>query len=134
MLTVAIRTWMPGQSDQTDSLALEVERLSAAEFIRSVVEKQVDEEQERLRLLQESNEAVSAVPQTRNIIYALSRTANMAELLDAAQQTRKAWHAFTANRYLLLIDNQRVQSLEEELILTSETKVVFLQLTPLVGG
>jgi hypothetical protein len=54
--------------------------------------------------------------------------------IDAEQQTFIALSAFQQNGYLVLIDDQQAESLEQEVLLTSNTTVSFVKLTPLVGG
>lgn len=54
--------------------------------------------------------------------------------IDAEEQTYIALDAFQKNGFFVLIDNRQVDSLEEMILLTNDTKVSFIKLTPLVGG
>jgi hypothetical protein len=54
--------------------------------------------------------------------------------VDWHHQAQVALEAFDRNGFLLFVDGQQVESLAEEIRLRSETEVVFLKLTPLVGG
>ncbi|MGY3233589.1 MULTISPECIES: hypothetical protein [unclassified Bradyrhizobium] len=45
-----------------------------------------------------------------------------------------ALHAFSANRFLLLVERQQIVNLDAPFPLTSKSTVVFLRLTPLKGG
>ena len=54
--------------------------------------------------------------------------------LDWNEQFDKAVQAFERNRFLLLVGDRQVESLDEELMLGAETEITFLKLVPLVGG
>lgn len=54
--------------------------------------------------------------------------------VDAEQQYLLALDAFQQNGYFVLIDNKQAEDLDEEVLLTNDTVVSFVKLTPLVGG
>ncbi|GAB3924563.1 hypothetical protein [Mucilaginibacter myungsuensis] len=54
--------------------------------------------------------------------------------IDAEQQVYTALDAFQQNGFFVLIDNKQAEDLDQEVLLTTETTVSFLKLTPLVGG
>ena len=54
--------------------------------------------------------------------------------LDWHEQFEKAVEAFDKRRFLLLVGDRQVESLDEELMLGVETEITFLKLVPLVGG
>jgi hypothetical protein len=54
--------------------------------------------------------------------------------LDWHEQYERATQAFGDSRFLLLVGDRQVESLDEELMLAAETEVTFLKLVPLVGG
>jgi len=54
--------------------------------------------------------------------------------IDAEQQVYVALDAFQSNGYFVLVDDQQAESLEQEVLLTGDTTVSFVKLTPLVGG
>jgi hypothetical protein len=54
--------------------------------------------------------------------------------IDAEKQCRLALEAFAQNGFLLLVDDRQVAELDEPLTLRPDSSVVFLKLTPLVGG
>lgn len=56
------------------------------------------------------------------------------KLIDGEKQVYVALDAFRKNGYFLLIDDVQSESLEQEVQLTSDTKISFIKLTPLVGG
>ena len=55
-------------------------------------------------------------------------------LIDAEQQVYRALEAFQQNGFFVLVNNQQVESLDEEVWLGSGATASFLKLTPLVGG
>lgn len=54
--------------------------------------------------------------------------------IDAEKQVYIALDAFQTNGYFMLVDNKQAVSLDEEVLITKETTVSFVKLTPLVGG
>lgn len=59
---------------------------------------------------------------------------NRKKKIDIEQQTFIAFDAFLKNGYLLLIDDQQAETLEQEVLVTNKTTISFVKLTPLVGG
>lgn len=62
------------------------------------------------------------------------REAQKPRRFDETEEVEKALAAFSGNQYILLIDERQVGDLETTVTLTPESEVVFLRLTPLVGG
>ncbi len=54
--------------------------------------------------------------------------------VDPHKQFILACHAFEQNGFILLVDDQQVSQLDEKIQIHSGSSVVFLKLTPLVGG
>lgn len=54
--------------------------------------------------------------------------------VDAEQQSYLALDAFQKNGFFILVNDKQVSTLEEEIILTKDTTISFVKLTPLVGG
>lgn len=54
--------------------------------------------------------------------------------IDWKEQFEKAIEAFESNRILILVDEKQAESLDEEIVIGSDTSVSFLRLTLLVGG
>jgi len=54
--------------------------------------------------------------------------------LDPEKQFERAVEAFYRNGFLVLVDDQQVDRLEEEIEVRPDTTVTFLKLLPLVGG
>ncbi|MFZ4796622.1 MAG: hypothetical protein ACOYMA_03955 [Bacteroidia bacterium] len=56
------------------------------------------------------------------------------KLIDGEKQVYVALDAFLKNGYFLLIDNIQSENLEDEVMISNDTKISFIKLTPLVGG
>ena len=54
--------------------------------------------------------------------------------LDWKEQFEKATTAFDQNGFIILIDNQQAESLDQEFSVTSASEISFVKLTLLVGG
>lgn len=54
--------------------------------------------------------------------------------IDAEEQIANACRAFEANGFFMLADNRQIESLDDEIGVTPETRISFLKLVPLVGG
>jgi len=55
-------------------------------------------------------------------------------LIDSEKQCYVAFKAFQENGFFILVDNQQVETLEQEIHLDEKSAVSFVKLTPLVGG
>jgi len=55
-------------------------------------------------------------------------------VLDWEKQYAKAITAFKGNGFLVLLDDQQIDDLDETLHLTEQSKLTFLKLVPLMGG
>jgi len=54
--------------------------------------------------------------------------------IDPEEQCQRAWHAFEANGFLLLVGDRQAERLDEKLTITPDLRVSFVKLVPLVGG
>ena len=54
--------------------------------------------------------------------------------IDWQRQYEKAVEAFEATRIILLIDDKQAESLDDHIVIRTDTKVTFLRLVPLFGG
>ncbi|MBD3637007.1 MAG: hypothetical protein HUJ25_06640 [Crocinitomicaceae bacterium] len=54
--------------------------------------------------------------------------------VDFEKQLYVALEAFQRNGFFILIDDEQCESLEMEVMLSPDSKISFLKLTPLVGG
>ena len=55
-------------------------------------------------------------------------------VVDAGVQVQSAFRAFTSNGFMLLVDDQQIESLDQPLTLQESSRVTFVKLVPLVGG
>ncbi|RFZ95751.1 hypothetical protein D0C36_09595 [Mucilaginibacter conchicola] len=55
-------------------------------------------------------------------------------VIDAEKQVFVALHAFQSNAFFVLVNNVQSESLEQQVELSTHTKISFIKLTPLVGG
>ena len=111
------------------SIALSGERVTVEEIITARVHAEVNDYNKRLpeifRGLVQPTEA--------EVILNGFKIRKMAKI-DAEQQVYTALNAFQKNGFFLLIDNRQAERLDEELLLSSESTVSFVKLTPLIGG
>ncbi|NMH86763.1 hypothetical protein [Flavivirga algicola] len=54
--------------------------------------------------------------------------------IDIESQIYIALGAFQKNGFFIIIDDKQAESLDQEFLITNDTKVSFFKLTPLVGG
>lgn len=54
--------------------------------------------------------------------------------IDAEKQLYVALEAFKNNGFIVLVDDQQVETLEQRVLVDEATTVSFIKLTPLVGG
>jgi hypothetical protein len=54
--------------------------------------------------------------------------------VDTQKAVGKAFEAFKAGHYYVFVDDVQVNDLDDEVVLKSNSKVVFVRLTPLRGG
>jgi hypothetical protein len=54
--------------------------------------------------------------------------------IDGEKQVYTALDAFQKNGFFVLIDNKQAESLDEEVLVSNESTVSFVKLTPLIGG
>ena len=125
MLTLEVRTKTIGsiKAEGPEFLTLNVleeERLTVAELIRRTVEEGIREEAvRRMKDIAGTKEA--------------SQYSGLS-MPDAKAQVQKALRAFQVGTYIVLIDNSRIKTLDEEIVFSPSTSIQFVRLTPLVGG
>ena len=111
------------------TLQLASERISVGELIERRVRQEVEQfnarKPEHYRGLVQPTDAEKTLNGFR-----LRKT----KTIDPDKQVKAATEAFEKGSILLLVDDRQLDSLTEELGVTSTTEVVFLKLVPLVGG
>lgn len=55
-------------------------------------------------------------------------------LVDAKEQKDLAIKGFSSNGFFLLVNDKQLTELDDEILITPNTSVVFIKLVPLVGG
>jgi hypothetical protein len=55
-------------------------------------------------------------------------------IIDSQKEVEKAVKAFQLGHYYIFVDDVQANDLDDELVLKSNSKVVFIRLTPLRGG
>lgn len=55
-------------------------------------------------------------------------------LIDTEKQIYVALDAFKKNGFFILIDDEQVDTLDQVVKISSQTKISFIKLTPLIGG
>ena len=54
--------------------------------------------------------------------------------IDGEQQVYVALDAFMSNGFFVIVDEEQITDYDKEILVSSETAISFLKLTPLVGG
>ena len=120
---------LTGQSIGEYPIDLLTERVSVRELIRSRVYQEVQDynrkQPETFRGLVQPSDA----EQTLN-----GYKVRKGREIDWHKQFDKACEAFERNGFFVLVDNRQPDSLDEEVTVTSGTRVSFVKLVPLVGG
>ena len=148
MLTIEVRSQTFGGFQDSSALVpvfvLLKQHLTVAELIQRTVEEQVREliverqlnAQQVRRALDRhylTDSEIASQAQHGAVRYPSDRAAKIPQI-DCKTEVQKAISAFKAGSYIILVNGQQVQHLEEELTLSLNTKVTFLRLMPLVGG
>jgi len=120
----------PDKLTTTFMLELDTRRLSARELIRQRVRQEVAKfnAQGRPGIFQGLIQPTDTEAELNG--YRLRKF----RMLHWERQFEGAIKSFEANGFFLLVDGKQVESLEEELELTSTSKVQVIKLVPLVGG
>ena len=106
-----------------------LERISVRELIETRVRQDVESYN-----LKAGDQFYGLVEPTEAEKRLNGENANMGRHLDADKQVNAAIKAFETGRYFLLIDDQQLADLDDVIVITPSTKIVFLKILPLVGG
>jgi hypothetical protein len=112
------------------TLRLASERTCAREIIRSRVVMEVD------TLNRVKRAGAPAVPPEAEHWLNAGKSKAWSGLgpLDVQPEIEEAIAAFTARRFIMLLDDRQIDDLDETLGLRPESEVVFVHLRPLKGG
>jgi hypothetical protein len=111
------------------SLDLLSERLTVRELIRSRVYQEVKDF--NARQPEEFQGLIQPTDAERTLNGCRPRKKRQ---INWKGQYERALAAFRAAQILILVDDQQMQSLDEEIVVTPKSRVSFLRLTLLVGG
>ena len=118
-----------GKPEHTFTVHVTGETITVRELIRARVFQEVEEYNQTLptafRMLVQPSEAERTL---NGFKFSKPRYVNP-EL-----QFKKAIEAFEGNSFIVLVDDQQVETLDDEIALRPETTLSFLKLVPLVGG
>ena len=118
-----------GKPEHTFTVHVSGEKISVRELIRQRVMQEVEEFNSRqpavFRMLVQPNDTERTL---NGFKFSTPR------LVDPVTQFEKAVEAFKGNGFIILVDKDQVQNLDDEIALRPETPVTFLKLVPLVGG
>ena len=103
--------------------------ITARELVRERVYREVQAYNERLSGIFQGLVTPSDAERVLNGYRVPAKRA-----IDAEVQCRLAEAAFDQNGFILLVDDRQVGELDDEIEIHPGTSVVFLKLTPLVGG
>jgi hypothetical protein len=128
--TVTIRDeTLGGQSLHEWALEVTTEKITVRELIRSRVYQEVQDYNVK------QGQVYHGLVQPEDAEKALNGwKLKKPRLLDWKLQFERALEGFENNRVLILINDRQLESLDEEFTIETGTSVVFLRLTPLVGG
>jgi len=152
MLTLEVHTRTIGslKAQDPEHLTLNVleERLTVAELIQRIVAEGIREEtMQRMKSMphiqdgQPQQEASKRGYLSEEEIAAQVQSGmirlpgqNDISVPDTKTQIQKTLRAFQNGTYLVLIDNKRIKTLDEEISFTPTTSIQFVRLAPLAGG
>jgi hypothetical protein len=118
-----------GKTTHELSLEFLTERIDVRELIRSRVYQEVQD------FNQDQRQVFRGLVQPTDAEQALNGfRLRKPRQIDWKEQFQKATEAFDAGRIIILVDDKQASSLDEEIVLRSNTDVAFLRLMPLVGG
>jgi hypothetical protein len=128
-LTISEASTLGGAVSPVMVLDFLTERITVRELIRRRVYQEVKDyntqQPEYFRGLVQPTEAEPTLNG-----YRLKRRRQ----IDWEQQFELALRAFAGNGFVLLVDDQQMDDLEAEIVVSPETMVTFLKLVALVGG
>jgi hypothetical protein len=130
--TLTIRdetTFSFGGDDQGYALDVPTEHLTVRELIRARVYQEVREYNLRQPEYFRGLVQPSGAERTLNGFKVPRR-----RRIDPEKQFAKAIESFYRNGFMILVNDQQVDELEEEIEVSPDTTVTFLKLVPLVGG
>ena len=122
-------TFAFGSNDQGFTLDVPTESITVRELIRTRVYQEVREYNLRQPEYFRGLVQPAGAERTLNGFKVPRR-----RRIDPGKQFAKAIESFYRNGFMILVNDQQVDELEEEIEVSPDTTVTFLKLVPLVGG
>lgn len=131
-LTIKDET-LGGESFEALKLEILTERVTVREMIRARIYQEVQDYNVR------QPEVFFGLVQPTDFEQALNGfrpggDVSTRRMIRWERQFEKALEAFRRHQILVLIDDEQVESLDQEFVVSPRTQVTFLRLVPLVGG
>ena len=120
---------MAGQTTHELTLDFLTERITVRELIRSRVYQEV-----QYFNLRKDNVFNGLVQPTEAEVTLNGFRLKERRQIDWQRQYEQAVKAFETTRIIILVDDKQAESLDESIVIRTDTKVIFLRLVPLVGG
>lgn len=57
-----------------------------------------------------------------------------AQALQVDTEIEKAWYGFERQRYIVIVNGCQIMDLDDQVLLTNHSEIIFLRLIPLAGG
>ena len=111
------------------SISVSGERLTVKDIIEARVYAEVAEYNQKLPEIYRG----LVQPKDAEVVLNGFRVKPKVEV-DAEKQVYTALDAFHKNGFFVIIDNKQAEQLDEEVLLSNDSVVSFVKLTPLVGG
>ena len=129
--TLAIRDQTTaGEVKNEFTLEFLTERITVRELIRSRVHQEVKDYNAK----KASNMFRGLIQPTDTETDLNGYKFKKPRMIQWEKQFETGIKAFEANQVLILVDDKQVDSLDQEIVIETKTRVTFLKLVPLVGG
>lgn len=122
-------------------LKLVSERTTAREIIKGRVSEEIKMLNGKIRAQDKARSFLIAVPvhPTEKLLNKSSAARMVAKLkplqsMNVDAEIQKAVKAFTTNKFVMLFDDRQIEDLDTDITIMPDSELVFLRLTPLVGG
>jgi len=134
MKTLIIRDQsVGGQPSKEFSLNYSAEILTVRGLIKSRIEQEVKEYNDRIKL--DSTTSFNGLVQPTEFEKGTNTTRSAKlDFIDWREQLERAIEAFQKNQVFVLVNDKQVEDLDEQISLDENTVICFLKLVPLVGG
>ena len=128
--TLTIIEETPGGGSKQSSQVRLPERLTVRQLIGVYVDAQIVQHQTKEAV----HHSFFIPAEDELILNQKSHSSAKSKPLDCEKLHVRALLGFEQNQYFILIDDTQAENLDQEIVLSSQSQVTFLRLTPLVGG